>query len=140
MASAAPTDLSELDVLIVDDAASVRQTVAGLVEDMGVPSTRIYQVETAREALIFCDSQAPDLLLLDLVLPDIPGEEVGALLMDDHPQMHVVPMTALDPQDGRVRQLVALGAFDVLQKPVRRREVEELFEELARETQPPASR
>lgn len=125
-------------MLIVDDAASVRRTVAGMLEERGVPSTRIYEVETAREALIFCDSQAPDLLLLDLVLPDIPGEEVGSVLMEDHPDMRVVPMTALDPEDGRVRQLVALGAFDLLQKPVRRREVEALFEELARESQPPS--
>lgn len=139
MASAPPDDLRQLDVLIVDDAPSVRQTVADMVADMGVPSTRIYKVESAREALIFCDSQAPDLLLLDLVLPDIPGEEVGSVLMDDHPEMRVVPMTALDPEDGRVRQLVALGAFDVLQKPVRRREVEELFEEFARETEAAAS-
>lgn len=138
MASAA-SEPTKLDVLIVDDAASVRRTVAGILEELGVPSTRIYEVETAREALIFCDSQAPDLLLLDLVLPDIPGEEVGSLLMEDHPEMRVVPMTALDPQDGRVRQLVALGAFDVVQKPVRRRELEALFDELARESQPPAS-
>lgn len=139
MASAPRSDLQELDVLIVDDAPSVRQTVTGLVEDVGVPSTRIYRVESAREALIFCDSQAPDVVLLDLVLPDIPGEEVGSVLMEDHPGMRVVPMTALDPQDGRVRQLVALGAFDLLQKPVRRREVEQLFEELAREWQTPTS-
>ena len=135
---AGPSELSELDVLIVDDAPSVRQTVAGMVEDLGVPSTRIYEVENAREALIFCDSQAPDLLLLDLVLPDIPGEEVGSVLMEDHPGMRVVPMTALDPDDGRVRQLVAMGAFDLLQKPVRRHEVQRLFEELVRESQPPA--
>jgi len=121
--------------LNVDDAVSVRNTVAAILESLGVPATRIYEVDNAREALIFCDSQAPDLLLLDLVLPDIPGEEVGTLLMEDHPQMRVVPMTALDPRDGRVRQLVALGAFDVLQKPVRRHEVEELFEELDREQQ-----
>lgn len=131
-------DLEEMDVLIVDDAVSVRQTVAGILQDLGVPSHRIHLVETARDALIFCDSETPDLVLLDLVLPDIPGEEIGTVLMEENPDMQVVPMTALDPDDGRVRQLVALGAFDILKKPIRRNALEGLFEELERESRPPA--
>lgn len=124
----------EMDVLVVDDAASVRTSVRAILEDLGVTPERIHEVENARDAMIFCDGHTPDLVLLDLVLPDIPGEEVGSLLLEENPSMRLVPMTALDPQDGRVRQLVALGAFDLLQKPVRQRSIEELFEELQRES------
>lgn len=134
-----PAGPLEMDVLIVDDAASVRNSVSAILRDLGLSEERIHEVETAREALIFCDTQTPDLLLLDLVLPDIPGEEVGSVLMEENPDMRVVPMTALDPDDGRVRQLVALGAFDVLQKPIRQREVEQLFDELQHESHAPAS-
>lgn len=127
-----------MDVLVVDDAPSVRTSVRAILEDLGVTPERIHEVDSARDALIFCDGHTPDLVLLDLVLPDIPGEEVGSLLMEENPNMLVVPMTALDPQDGRVRQLVALGAFDLLEKPIRQREVEALFEELSRESHAPA--
>lgn len=129
------SDLASMDVLVVDDAASVRSSVAAHLEDVGVPPEQIHQAENAREALVFCDSGAPDLMLLDLVLPDIPGEEVGSVLMEEHPEMRVVPLTALDPQDGRVRQMIALGAFDVLQKPIRRHSLEALFEDLRRESE-----
>lgn len=138
MASDGGGDRSKMDVLVVDDAPSVRTSVRAILEDLGVTPERIHEVDSARDALIFCDGHTPDLVLLDLVLPDIPGEEVGSLLMEENPNMLVVPMTALDPQDGRVRQLVALGAFDLLEKPIRQREVEALFEELSRESHAPA--
>lgn len=135
MSSLPPDDVRNLDVLIVDDATSVRQTTKALLQEQGVAPSRINEAENAREALIFCDTGAPDLLLLDLILPDIPGEEVGSVLMEEHPDMLVVPMTALDSEDGRVRQLIALGAFAILEKPIRRESVARLFEELRRESE-----
>jgi len=127
-----------MDVLVVDDAESVRNTVRAILEEIGVPADHIHEADAARDALTFCDLRSPDLVLLDLVLPDIPGEEIGAVLMEEAPDLRLVPMTALDPQDGRVRQLVALGAFDVLEKPIRQREIEALFEELETERHAPA--
>lgn len=129
----AAAERANMDVLVVDDAPTVRTSVRAILEDLGVTPERIHEVENARDALIFCDGHTPDLVLLDLVLPDIPGEEVGSLLLEENPGMRLVPMTALDPQDGRVRQLVALGAFDIIEKPIRQRELEQLFEELHRE-------
>ncbi len=137
MASATGDPLKDLDVLILDDAATVRSKVRSVLEELSIPSDKIREAETAREGLDAVEQAPPDLLLLDLVLPDIPGEEVGSVLLDKLPDTQIVPLTALDTNDRRVRRLISNGAFDVLQKPIRRHAVEELFATLRREDPTP---
>lgn len=128
MATADPPDAARnLDILVVDDAHAVRRRIRAMLEDRSVDPEKIREAATAREALDHCAEQPPDLVLLDVMLPDIPGEELGAVLLDQNPGTEVVPLTALDPADGRVRKLVAKGALDVVEKPLRERSLEELF-------------
>lgn len=122
--------LRELDVLIVDDAATIRRTLRAHLEQASLADEQIREAESAREALASFEEEAPDLVFLDVVLPDIPGEELGATLMDLHPDTDFVPVTALDPDDGRVRQLVAKGAIDVVQKPLDGDKLQQLLEAL----------
>lgn len=123
----------ELEVLIVDDAVTVRRTVRALLEDVSVGPDRIREATSAREALDALEEAEADLVLLDLVLPDIPGEELGPVLMEKHPDTNLVPLTALDRDDTRVRQLVSMGAFDVIEKPVRRDQLRLLIDSVERE-------
>jgi PAS domain S-box-containing protein len=61
----------------------------------------------------------PDLVLLDLNLPDIPGEEVLRLLRAD-PRTARIPVVVLsaDATPGQIRKLLATGAVDYLTKPL----------------------
>lgn len=122
--------LGELDVMIVDDAATVRQTLRAYLEQASIEDDRIREATTAREALELFEEASPDLVFLDIVLPDIPGEEIGSTLMDLHPDTDFVPVTALDPSDGRVRQLVSKGAVDVVEKPIDGERVKRLLNSL----------
>lgn len=122
--------LGELDVMIVDDAATVRQTLRAYLEQASIEDDRIREATTAREALELFEEASPDLVFLDIVLPDIPGEEIGSTLMGLHPDTDFVPVTALDPSDGRVRQLVSKGAVDVVEKPIDGERVKRLLNSL----------
>lgn len=129
-----PTDpkdpIQALDVLIVDDAVTVRSKTRALLESLAVPSENIREAESAREALDAFEEDSPDVVLLDLVLPDIPGQELGSVLMDKHPETNVILLTALDRNDSRVRRLVSKGAYDVIEKPVRRGDINQVLDQI----------
>lgn len=103
-------------VLIVDDIpTNVRLLEARLTAEY-------YEVLTAssgQEALTICQSQEVDIVLLDVMMPEMDGFEVCRRLKAD-PKTHHIPVlmvTALDQPSDRVQGLDA-GADDFLTKPV----------------------
>jgi two-component system cell cycle response regulator len=103
-------------VLIVDDIpTNVRLLEARL-------SAEYYEVLTAssgRQALEICVSSDPDIVLLDVMMPEMDGFEVCAAIKSNPRTQHipVVMITALDQPSDRVKGLEA-GADDFLTKPV----------------------
>ena len=103
-------------ILVVDDIpANVRLLEAKL-------SAEYFEVLTANDgpaALEAAANQAPDLILLDVMMPGMDGFEVARRLKDDPKTRHipVVMLTALSETADRVRGLDA-GADDFLSKPV----------------------
>jgi two-component system cell cycle response regulator len=103
-------------VLVVDDVpANVRLLEARL-------SAEYFDVVTAmsgNEALAICDRAECDLVLLDVMMPDMDGFEVCRRLKSNPATHHipVVMVTALDQPSDRVRGLEA-GADDFLAKPI----------------------
>ncbi|MDE2372872.1 MAG: PleD family two-component system response regulator [Hyphomicrobiales bacterium] len=103
-------------VLVVDDVpANVRLLEARL-------SAEYFDVVTAmsgQEALTICDRAECDLVLLDVMMPDLDGFEVCRRLKTSPATHHipVVMVTALDQPSDKVRGLEA-GADDFLTKPI----------------------
>lgn len=103
-------------ILVVDDIpANVKLLQARL-------SAEYYEVITATsgpEALLACENNQIDLILLDIMMPGMDGFEVCTRLKADPAMQHVpvVMITALDQPADRVRGLRA-GADDFLTKPV----------------------
>jgi signal transduction histidine kinase len=108
------------DVLVVDDDPRNRKLLEEYLLGAG------YQVRVAhdgRSALALAGERAPDLVLLDVMMPDLSGLEVCRRLKAD-PRTRlaqVVLVTALDGTPHRVEGLDT-GADDYVSKPVRREE------------------
>jgi CheY-like chemotaxis protein len=100
-------------VLVVDDEAQVCEMVREALVEFG------YEVAVASggpEALDLMSSFGPDAVLLDVLMPGMPGAEVLARLRQDHPGVAVVMLTGNQDQHA-ARQLLANGAFDYVRKP-----------------------
>src|SRR5262245_39284377 len=113
-----PMVTSQATILVVDDDPKHLRLVDALLQPRG------YTVVTSSngaEALEQAHRVSPDLILLDVMMPQVDGFEVCKLLKD-HPATRLIPvvmMTALDRMEDRITGLEA-GADDFLTKPVHR--------------------
>jgi CheY-like chemotaxis protein len=109
------------DVLIVDDTPANLRLLASILGNAG------YQVRPARDgqmALTAAQSNPPDLILLDVMMPGMNGYEVIKQLKAN-PQTADIPVifiSALDETDDKVHSF-ALGAVDFVTKPFQSEEV-----------------
>ena len=103
-------------ILIVDDQLSAREVLRGLLSKYNY--TLAYAVN-GQEALAKAAELKPDLILLDVMMPDMNGFEVCQhLRADPHlAEVPIVMLTALDDLSARIRGIEA-GADDFLNKPV----------------------
>ncbi len=108
-------------VLVVDDEPDVLDLVSYNLGQAG------FAVETAAdgaEGLRKARSAAPDLILLDLMLPEMDGLEVCKLLRRD-PQTSAIPIIMLTARAGEIDRIIGLelGATDYVPKPFSPREL-----------------
>lgn len=104
------------EILIVDDQQDLVQVTSRLLCDAG------YTTRTAvdgRDALAQIERARPDLVLLDVNMPQIDGFELAGMLKAD-PSTATIPIIMVSAQDGRGSRLIGLesGAEDYLSKPV----------------------
>jgi CheY-like chemotaxis protein len=83
------------------------------------PGVRLLGASEGRAGLAFAAADRPDLILLDLHLPDMPGDEVLRRLRED-PRTRTIPVAVLsaDAAPAQTRQLLAAGANAYLTKPL----------------------
>jgi len=100
-------------LLVVDDEATVRELLAATLRFAGF---RVTSAATATEAVAAATADPPDLVLLDVMLPDMDGFEVVRRLREQRTQVPVLFLTARDRQADKVTGL-SLGADDYVTKP-----------------------
>jgi two-component system invasion response regulator UvrY len=86
---------SAFTLLIVDDHAGVRQTVMTLVSSE-FPHWRLLEAECAEDALTLCDTEQPDLIVLDIKLPGMDGFEATRRIKESWPRTVVVMHSSND--------------------------------------------
>ncbi len=103
-------------ILVVDD---VEKNVRLLADVLAAKGYSVRTAMSGEAALRSIEEHAPDLVLLDVMMPGLSGYDVCRRLRaeDRHAMLPIVLVTALDPATERVKGLEA-GADDFLSKPV----------------------
>jgi len=118
-------------VLVVDDEPAIADLVATTLRYEG------FETKTAgdgRAALADVESFRPDLLVLDVMLPDVDGFEVQRKLVDRGLRVPVLFLTARDGTEDKVRGL-QIGADDYVTKPFSLEELVARIRAILRRTQ-----
>ena len=106
-------------ILVVDDEPGVRQSVKMILKDQ----YRLYFAENGSIALDIFRQKHVDLVLLDILLPDLDGLDLLKQLRDIDPETEVIMVSALKEISSAVRA-IKRGAFDYITKPF---EVDEML-------------
>jgi two-component system, NtrC family, nitrogen regulation response regulator NtrX len=101
-------------ILIVDDEASIRESLKGILQDEGF-STLFAQ--GGEEGLKIIRDESPDLVLLDIWMPGIDGMETLRRIREDHPEQLVIMMSGHGTIETAVKA-TKLGAYDFIEKPL----------------------
>src|SRR5690242_3765197 len=101
-------------VLIVDDERLVRWSLRQKCEEWGY---QVSEADTADAALALARHDSPDLVLLDVRLPDANGLQVLEELKKNQDARAVIMITA-DPQLDDIKTALKLGAYDFVGKPL----------------------
>src|SRR6266540_933435 len=101
-------------ILVVDDERKIRDLVRSYLELEGYA---VLVADSGERALEAASRSDPDLVVLDLGLPDLSGEEVARTLRTAS-NVPIIMLTAKAAEDDRVAGL-RLGVFDYLARPFR---------------------
>jgi DNA-binding response OmpR family regulator len=102
-----------MQILLVEDDDSL---AAGLKEGLGRQGFVVNHVATGTQALLAVETEPPDIVVLDLGLPDMDGMEVLAAIRDSGNPLPVLVLTARNQMDDKIAGLDS-GADDYLAKP-----------------------
>lgn len=100
------------NILVVDDEPMIREAVSSYLEKQGY---QVFSAETGREALQLLGQQTISFVILDLMLPDLSGEEVCAMIRKQS-RVPIIMLTAKTMESDMLNGL-ELGADDYITKP-----------------------
>lgn len=106
-------------ILIVDDQATILHSLCVILGNMGY---ELLVANSGRQALKILEANQPDLILLDVVMPDISGLEVCKNIKHN-PELNLVPVIFLTASDDSVDDAFAAGAVDYIHKPFKENEL-----------------
>ncbi len=105
-------------VLIVDDEVGARESLKMILKN----DYEVFLAKDAEEAFLQIKAHSPDVILLDIILPDLDGLKVLERIKQNDPDMIVIMITATKTVKTAV-EAMKLGAYDYVTKPFHVREL-----------------
>ena len=102
-------------ILIADDAGFMRMRIKNMLNNAGY--TDIYEAEDGQQALNIFIEKSPDLVFLDIIMPNMDGVEALQAILAHDPKAAVIMMSVLGDEGCEV-DTIQLGAKAFLLKPM----------------------
>ena len=103
-------------VMIVDDHDMVRRGLASFLK-IKADLELVGEANNGREALRLCEQVQPDVILMDLVMPEMDGTAATQVIRERWPQVQVIALTSFQEKE-LVREVLQAGAISYLLKNV----------------------
>ena len=112
-----------MKLLIVDDSSVIRSRIARVSGDSQLPELNIVGLaKNGQEALRICKVVLPDLVTMDLTMPEMDGVSCIRELIAQHPGINILVVSALSDRSTAI-QALKLGARGFLNKPFNDRQL-----------------
>lgn len=108
-------------ILVVDDHRLFREGLTALLDE-AADTVVVGHAETGSEALAGLEKLTPDVVLMDIMMPDLNGIETTRRILDAHPEIHIVMLTMLEDDDSLFAAMCA-GAHGYILKGADKAEV-----------------
>ena len=103
-------------VMIVDDHSMVRRGLATILK-VKPDLELVAEAGNGQEALLKCEEVQPDVILMDLLMPEMGGAEATRLIREQWPEVQVIALTSFQERE-LVREALQAGAISYLLKNV----------------------
>jgi len=118
-------------LLIVDDALIMRMKIREVATRAGW--TVAAEAKSGSEAVQLYETHRPDLVTMDLVMPEMDGLEALRAIRQLDPEASVVMVSAVNQKE-KLRECIAAGAVDFVIKPFQPLDLQAFFESRKKET------
>jgi two-component system chemotaxis response regulator CheY len=115
-------------LLVIDDAMIMRMRIAAIAREAGW--SVVAEAANGLEGLALYRQHRPDLVTLDIVMPEMDGVETLRELRTEDPSARIVMVSAVD-QRAKLRECFAAGAADFVVKPFDKERLLALFQKYA---------
>lgn len=103
-------------IFVVDDERSIADTLAVILRNSGYEATPFYN---AKSALVEVESSSPELVIIDVVMPQMSGVDIAVLVAECHPKCKVLLMSGQVATAAILERVRTYGYnFELLTKPV----------------------
>lgn len=110
-------------VMIVDDHGMVRRGLAAYLE--GEPDiTVVAEAQDGEEAILTCEKVQPDVILMDLIMPELGGVAAIRIIHKSFPEIRIIALTSFQEKE-LVQEALKAGAISYLLKNVTGQELAE---------------
>jgi DNA-binding NtrC family response regulator len=106
-------------LLVVDDDNNIRENLCQFFAG----THECHSADRAEQALAFLDFENYDVILTDITMPGLDGQQLLKRVQQTHPETHVIVISGTCTEEEGLSSL-ALGAFAYVPKPFRLEEVE----------------
>ncbi|GAB2995443.1 response regulator [Psychrosphaera aestuarii] len=124
------SEFSTTSFLVVDDVSSVRAFLQQTLSQLG--AMEILQASTGEEALARFTENLPDVVFLDIELPDMDGQLILKEMKEMKSNVHVIMVTAHGTVDN-VKKSIELGASGFIVKPFSPRKISSVIKTVTKQ-------
>lgn len=123
-----------LKVLIVDDSLIIRKKITKSIEKLG--HEVIFAAQNGKEAIEAYNAKKPDLVTMDITMPDMDGISAVKAIIADNPEAKIIMVTSHGQEDMVIKSIQA-GAVGYMLKPITEdklsQSIAEVFPEYAKD-------